>query len=999
MLNRNRGIVILLAFYLALLPNITACLSNPVDIDHEKSEFLRIINEYRQNNGIGTLKISSALTTAAQLHSEDMAAHNYFNHTSLDGRTFVDRIRAAGYNYNTWLGENIAAGFYTAESVFGLPGHPGWKDSPGHNANMLNPNYVVIGIGIAENDASDYKIYWTTDFGGYDDGTPQPPPPPPNNPPNVPSTPSGPTTGYSGASYSFSTSTTDPDGDQVKYTFDWNDGTTSATGLQPSGSTGSLSHTWNRQGEYHVWVKATDSKGASSDWSSPLTITIKNRSPNTPNIPSGPATGYTSTSYTFTTSATDPDGNQLKYTFNWTGSYTTTGFFASGSTASASHTWSQPGTYSINVMATDSDGANSSWSSPVTINIENAPPNTPARPSGTTSCTPNSSYEYSVYASDPDDENVHCVFDWGDGATMVTPAQSSGSLFKASHTWGRLGTFSVKVKAIDSAGKESPWSQPTTVEVKLPSTITIATSLSAVARGEKLAVNGSINPPHASVVTLTYRKPDGSQIIVQVKSDQNGNYNDVIAPNAVGTWSVQASWNGDDNHFGSSTSPITFGVDPALCSVTFESNATGISALVDGLNYSLPQSFKWLEGTAHAVIVEESHYFAEGGRYVFRRWDDGLLDLSRNIIVKDPATYQAIFTTQYIASIKTEPNSSESERWYDEGIVIQLSVNSTVIPQGDGSRLVFKGWSNNASEPTINLTVHGPTAVEALWMRQFLLQVSSTYGHAEGGGWHDESSEVNFWLLPIVVDCGNGTRRVFHLWVGEGAGGYSGEEPNNTLTIIGPVNETATWGTQYYVAINSTHGQPLGAGWHDEFTATNVSVESVVYDSETSRFTFQRWKGLVDGQETNVTIMVDSPISIEAVWRREFYLNLTSQYGETWGAGWYAEGSNASFGVISPPPNIVGYAFDGWTGDETAKTLNATALMDRPKSMIAKWHRDYTEVGVLSALGLIGIASIILYRRRHGKAVKGVKEGAVGKTSLDQKSIIIINCHVIDKSY
>lgn len=975
MLNRNRTIVILLAIYLALILNVSLCYS---DLDSEKSAFLVLINQYRQANGKGILKISSALTTAAQLHSEDMAAHNYFAHESLDGRTPWDRMRAAGYNYNTWYGENIAAGYNTAQTVFDA-----WKNSPPHDENMLNPNFVVIGIGLAYNASSTYKWYWTTDFGGYDDGTPQPPPPPPNNPPNVPVTPSGPTTGYSGTSYSFSSSTTDPDEDQVKYTFDWDDGTSSATALQPSGSMGSMGHTWNGQGEYHVRVKATDSKGASSDWSSPLTITIQNRPPNTPSTPFGATNGYTATSYTFTTSATDPDGNQLKYTFDWgDGATTVTNYLSSGSTASASHKWSQQGVYSIKVMATDSDGADSGWSSPVTINIENAPPNTPTRPSGTTSCSPNSSYEYSVYASDPDGESVHCIFDWGDGATTVTSDQSSGSLFRASHTWGRLGTFSIKVKAIDSAGKESPWSQPTTVGVKLPSSMTIATSLSAVARGEKLAINGSIKPPHATTVALTYRKPDGSYIIVRVVSDQNGNYNDVIAPNVVGTWSVQAYWDGDDNHFGSSTSPIAFGVDPALCSVTFESNATGISILVDGLNYSLPQSFKWLEGTAHAVIVEESHYFTDSCRYIFKRWDDGHLDLSRNIVVRDPATYKAIFSAQYMASIKTGPNSSESESWYDDGIVIQLSVNSTEIPQGDGIRLAFRGWSNNASDPTINVTVHGPMAVEALWKRQFLLQVSSTYGHAEGGGWYDESSEASIWLHPVVVDCGNGTRRVFHLWVGEGAGGYSGEEPNKTLTIIGPLNESATWGTQFYVAINSTNGQPLGAGWHDEFTTINVSVESVVYDSETSRFTFQRWMGMVDGQEPNVTILLDSPVSIEVVWRREFYLNLSSQYGETWGAGWYAEGSNASFGVISPPPNIIGYAFDGWTGDETVKTLNATALIDRSKSMKAQWHRDYTVVGILSASGLIGMASIILYRRRHGRAVKGMKGGAVaGKAS------------------
>jgi hypothetical protein len=47
-----------------------------------------------------------------------MAVHNYISHTSLDGRTFTDRIRAAGYTYNTYLGENIAAGFVTANLRF-----------------------------------------------------------------------------------------------------------------------------------------------------------------------------------------------------------------------------------------------------------------------------------------------------------------------------------------------------------------------------------------------------------------------------------------------------------------------------------------------------------------------------------------------------------------------------------------------------------------------------------------------------------------------------------------------------------------------------------------------------------------------------------------------------------------------------------------------------------------------------------------------------------------
>jgi hypothetical protein len=95
-----------------------------------------------------------------------------------------------------------------------------------------------------------------------------------NKPPDTPSGPSGKSEGYTGTSYSYSTSATDPDGDRVKYTFDWGDGSTSETGFVSSGETAKNSHSWSSPGTYHVRAKATDSNGASSGWSSAKTVTM-----------------------------------------------------------------------------------------------------------------------------------------------------------------------------------------------------------------------------------------------------------------------------------------------------------------------------------------------------------------------------------------------------------------------------------------------------------------------------------------------------------------------------------------------------------------------------------------------------------------------------------------------------------------------------------------------------------------------------------------------------
>ena len=188
--------------------------------------------------------------------------------------------------------------------------------------------------------------------------------------PNTPSQPSGPTYGYVETSYSYSTSTTDPDGVGVQYDFDWGDDSTTRTGWYPSGTTVSASHTWSSPGTYDVKVKARDGFGGESNWSPILTVNIVNRAPNTPSRPSGSTSGYLGTYYYYLTSTTDPDGDDVKYKFDWGDySYTTTGYYSSGATVRAGHKWSTTGYKSVRVKACDVHGEWSGWSSSLQVYI------------------------------------------------------------------------------------------------------------------------------------------------------------------------------------------------------------------------------------------------------------------------------------------------------------------------------------------------------------------------------------------------------------------------------------------------------------------------------------------------------------------------------------------------------------------------------------------------------------------------------------------------------
>jgi hypothetical protein len=95
-----------------------------------------------------------------------------------------------------------------------------------------------------------------------------------NNPPDKPILPYGPNTGKIGRVYRYATSATDPDGDKLKYTFDWGDGKTSVTRSVKQGTIAGLYHSWGKAGTYQIRVMATDSKGATSIWSSRLVVTI-----------------------------------------------------------------------------------------------------------------------------------------------------------------------------------------------------------------------------------------------------------------------------------------------------------------------------------------------------------------------------------------------------------------------------------------------------------------------------------------------------------------------------------------------------------------------------------------------------------------------------------------------------------------------------------------------------------------------------------------------------
>ncbi|MFI8823951.1 CAP domain-containing protein [Streptomyces sp. NPDC053431] len=118
-------------------------------------QVIALVNAERAKAGCGALTANATLTRAAQGHSDDMAARDFFDHTNPDGAGPGDRVTAAGYPWSTY-GENIAMGQSSAEQVM-----EAWMNSPGHRANILNCDFKEIGVGIHNSGGP----YWTQVFG------------------------------------------------------------------------------------------------------------------------------------------------------------------------------------------------------------------------------------------------------------------------------------------------------------------------------------------------------------------------------------------------------------------------------------------------------------------------------------------------------------------------------------------------------------------------------------------------------------------------------------------------------------------------------------------------------------------------------------------------------------------------------------------------------------------------------------------------------------------
>lgn len=143
------------ATYKELLP---AARENREIYSDEIYDVLKIINGYRAEKGVAPLRLNAELTEMSCVRAEEIAWSGVQGHTRPDGTKCFSIFKEAGFEKGR-AGENLGYGFSSPERVC-----QAWKESKTHYENIMDPEFVEVGIGVAADPDERGKLVWSLHF-------------------------------------------------------------------------------------------------------------------------------------------------------------------------------------------------------------------------------------------------------------------------------------------------------------------------------------------------------------------------------------------------------------------------------------------------------------------------------------------------------------------------------------------------------------------------------------------------------------------------------------------------------------------------------------------------------------------------------------------------------------------------------------------------------------------------------------------------------------------
>jgi len=301
-----------------------------------------------------------------------------------------------------------------------------------------------------------------------------------------------------------------------------------------------------------------------------------------------------------------------------------------------------------------------------------------------------------------------------------------------------------------------------------------------------------------------------------------------------------------------------------------------------------------------------------------------------------------------------------------------------MVTEGENKRHRFLGWTSGESPftPGNRIAVLGPTVLEARWAVEYSIKVEDYQGNPVApSGWHAENTELVLRAERVIPSEDGRGRLTFRKWnVVFGPFLKRRTDSVTALQVKGPGLIRPEYTESYLVEAMNFQGPLLEewveAGGH----AALKSPATIETDPERERFAFKEWLGAADLQGSEVDLVVNGPMTLEAVYERQFKLIVSSPYGGS-GEGWYKEGGDAIIMAPEEPQSMLFFkrTFDAFLGYGDGKMLSdaavATVVVDKPMTITAAYRSEINPKVLFLLVGVVGAGTLAYVGTEWGPGV------------------------------
>jgi len=324
---------------------------------------------------------------------------------------------------------------------------------------------------------------------------------------------------------------------------------------------------------------------------------------------------------------------------------------------------------------------------------------------------------------------------------------------------------------------------------------------------------------------------------------------------------------------------------------------------VDGeifLPSELPISLQWEDGSDHYLSVQNIVKDNPSTRYRFDSWKDNNSEIIRTVTIHaaDDKEFIALYRLQHYLKPISEKGEIIGGGWQDEGGSSFFGVESEIVvdKKDDTIRYVFNSWDfgDYPNNPENQIDIVESTTVTANWDTEYKLDLLTNVPEYElfGTGWYIGEKKISLIAEESIESDDSKIKYVFDRWISKGPNPViipNAQSSFTTIMLDSPYILEAKYKKSYQVDVWTPYGFATGAGFYDEGTTAEIrmSQSDITVKPGKEKKIFNGWNtngaptiDLGDsGGDTstqNLLIQVDGPVSVNANWKTQYYLNIMS---------------------------------------------------------------------------------------------------------------------------